>query len=48
MIKCMYCSKNETVSFLAAMSRSDCRNIIARNVKFICDNLRIEPQSLQY
>ncbi len=33
MYKCMCSCKNETVYFLAAMSR----NIIARNIKFICD-----------
>ncbi len=32
-------------SFLAAMSRSDCRSIIAMNIKFICDKWRVEPQS---
>ncbi len=36
------------MSFLAAMSMSDCRSIIARNIKFICDKWRVEPQSLQY
>ncbi len=36
------------MSFLAAMSRSDCRSIIARNIKFICDKWRVEAQSLQY
>ncbi len=30
------------------MSRSDCRSIIARNIKFICDKWRIEAHSLQY
>ncbi len=25
-----------------------CRSIIARNIKFICDKWRVEPQSLQY
>ncbi len=48
MYKCMCSSKNETVSFLAAMSRSDCRSLIARNIKFICDKWIIEPLSLQY
>ncbi len=27
---------------------SDCRSIIARNIKFICDKRRVKPQSLQY
>ncbi len=37
MYECMCSSKNETVSFLAAMSMSDCRRIITRNIKYICD-----------
>ncbi len=48
MYECMCSSKNETVSFLTAMSMSDCRSIIARNIKFICDKWRVESQSLQY
>ncbi len=48
MYKCICSSKNETVSFLAAISRSDCRCIIARNIKFMCDKWRVEPQSLPY
>ncbi len=48
MYKCMCSSKNETVSFLAAMSMSDCRSIITRNIKFLCDKWKVEPQSLQY
>ncbi len=35
MYECMCSSKNETVFFLAAMSMSDCRSIIARNIKFM-------------
>ncbi len=48
MYECMCSSINETVSFLAAMSRSDCRSIIAINIKFICDKWRVDPTSLQY
>ncbi len=48
MYECMCSSNNEIVSFLAAMSMSDCKSIIARNIKFICDKWRVEPQSLQY
>ncbi len=36
------------LSFLAARSRSDCRSIIARNIKVICDQWRIERQNLLY
>ncbi len=48
MYECMCSGKNETVSFLAAMSMSDCRSIIPRNIKFIFDKWRVEPQSPQY
>ncbi len=41
MYECMCSSKNEIVSFLAALSMSDCRSIIARNIKFICDKWRV-------
>ncbi len=30
------------------MIMSDCRSIIAGNIKVICDKWRLEPQSLQY
>ncbi len=30
------------------MSMTDCRSIIVRNIKFICDKWRVERQSLQY
>ncbi len=48
MYEYMCSNKNETMSFLTAMSMLDYRNIIARNIKFICDKRRVEPQSLQY
>ncbi len=41
-------SKKETMSLLAAMSRSDSTSIIARNIKFICDKWRAELQRVQY